>query len=83
MFDDDDSLLEHVRRLAAEFPNADEKVSHGGPAFFTKKVFACYGGSLEVDGEWIEHPHSIMAQPDVLEDRRTDLIASTQPSTRR
>jgi len=86
MFDDDDPFLERIRRLAAEFPNADEKVSHGRPAFFTKKIFAYYGGSLKVDGEWIQHPHSIMVLPDdsdrraLLEDERTFIPAYLGPS---
>jgi len=52
MFDDDDPLLAQVRALALALPEADEKVSHGRPAFFTKKVFCIYGGSLKIDGEW-------------------------------
>ncbi len=86
MFDDDDPCLERVRRLAAQFPGADEKVSHGRPAFFTKRVFAYYGGSLKIDGEWIEHPHSILVQPDegdrqsLLEDDRTFVPAYLGPS---
>jgi len=77
MFDDDDPFLERVRELAAALPGSDEKVSHGRPAFFTKKVFAYYGGSLKVDGVWIQHPRSVMLRPDesdrraLLEDRRT------------
>lgn len=31
---------------------------------FTKKVFAYYGGSIKVDGEWVQHPHSIVVLPD-------------------
>lgn len=69
MFDDDDPVLARVRELAARFPGADEKVSHGRPAFFTKKVFAYYGGSLKVDDDWVEHDRSIIVQPDP-EDRR-------------
>jgi predicted DNA-binding protein (MmcQ/YjbR family) len=86
MFDDDDSFLEQVRRLAVAFPNADEKVSHGRPAFFTKKVFAYYGGSLKVDGDWIEHPHSVIVLPDdsdrraLLEDARAFVPAYLGPS---
>ncbi len=86
MFDDDDAILERVRHLAAELPNTGEKVSHGRPAFFTKKVFAYYGGSLRVDGEWIEHAHSIVVQPDesdrraLLEDDRTYVPAYLGPS---
>lgn len=86
MFDDDDPYLERVRRLAAALPNTGEKVSHGRPAFFTKKVFAYYGGSLKVDGEWVEHPCSVMVQPDesdrraLLEDERTFVPAYLGPS---
>jgi hypothetical protein len=44
MFDHDDPYLGRVRELAQALPGADMKVSHGRPAFFTKKVFAYYGG---------------------------------------
>ena len=64
MFDDADPHLARVRALARALPGADEKVSHGRPAFFTKKVFAYYGGSLKRDGEWVEHPHSLTVLPD-------------------
>ena len=86
MYDDDDPYLERVRRLAHRFPSADEKVSHGRPAFFTKKVFAYYGGSLEVDGEWVQHPHSLVVLPDeadrraLTEDDRTYVPAYLGPS---
>lgn len=85
MFDDDDPLLARVRELAMAFPGADEKVSHGRPAFFTKKVFAYYGGSLKVDGEWVQHPHSIVVAPDpadqaaLLEDPRVYVPAYLGP----
>ena len=86
MFDDDDPFLEQLRRLALALPNADEKVSHGRPAFFTKKVFAYYGGSLKVGGDWIEHPRSVIVQPDgsdrraLLDDARTFVPAYLGPS---
>lgn len=67
MFDDDDPLLARVRALALALPNADEKVSHGRPAFFTKKVFAYYGGSVRVDGEWVQHPQALLILPEVDE----------------
>jgi predicted DNA-binding protein (MmcQ/YjbR family) len=73
MFDDDDPVLVRVRELALAFPGADEKVSHGRPAFFTKKVFAYYGGSLKVDGEWVQHPQSVMVLVD--DDEREALLA--------
>jgi predicted DNA-binding protein (MmcQ/YjbR family) len=86
MFDDDDPLLARVREVAASFPGAAEKVSHGRPAFFTKKVFAYYGGSLRVDGDWVQHPQSIVVQPDpadrpaLLQDRRVYVPAYLGPS---
>jgi predicted DNA-binding protein (MmcQ/YjbR family) len=64
MFDDDDPYLARVRELALDLPSAAEKVSHGRPAFFTKKVFAYYGGSIKVDGEWVQHGHSLIVLPD-------------------
>jgi len=76
MFDDDDPVLAHVRELARSFPDAEEKVSHGRPAFFTKKVFAYYGASVRDDGDWVQHPAAIVVVPDpddrpaLLEDPR-------------
>lgn len=64
MFDDDDPYLARVRELAAALPDTAEKISHGRPAFYTKKVFAYYGGSLKVAGDWVQHPHSLVVQPD-------------------
>ncbi len=64
MFDDDDPFLIRVRKLALAMPGADEKVSHGRPAFFTKKVFAYYGASVRVDGDWVQHPRSILVRPE-------------------
>lgn len=64
MFDDDDPVLARVRELALALPGADVKVSHGRPAFFTKKVFAYYGGSRKVDDGYVEHPTSIIVVPD-------------------
>ena len=69
MFDDEDPLLRRVRRIALGLPGADEKVSHGRPAFFTKKVFLYYGGSLKVDGEYVQHGQSVILRPDAEEAR--------------
>jgi predicted DNA-binding protein (MmcQ/YjbR family) len=86
MFDDDDPVLGRVRELALAFPGADVKVSHGRPAFFTTKVFAYYGGSLRVDGDWVQHAHSIVVLPDpgdrqaLLEDARVYVPAYLGPS---
>lgn len=86
MFDDDDPVLARVRAIAATFPGAAEKVSHGRPAFFTEKVFAYYGGSLKVGGEWVQYPQSVVVQPDpadrpaLLEDPRVYVPAYLGPS---
>ena len=86
MFDDDDPLLARVRELAAAFPGADMKVSHGRPAWFTKKIFAYYGGSVKVDGIYEQHEQSVMVLPDpgdrqaLLEDARTFVPAYLGPS---
>lgn len=64
MFDDADPVLARVRELALALPDAAEKVSHGRPAFFTKKVFAYYGASVRADGEWIAHDQCIVVRPD-------------------
>lgn len=64
MFDDDDPYLARVRALALARPEASEKISHGRPAFHTVKVFAYYGGSQRIDGEWVQHEHAVMVQPD-------------------
>lgn len=69
MFADDDPVLARVRELALAFPGADEKVSHGRPAFFTKKIYAYYGGSVKVDGEYVQHGQSLLVLPD-SDDRR-------------
>lgn len=64
MFDDDDPRLARVRTMALALPDAREKVSHGRPTFFTTKVFATYGGSRRVDGQWVAYPHHLLVQPD-------------------
>lgn len=64
MFDPDDPLLSRVRAIALAFSEADEKVSHGRPAFFTQKVFCYFGGSQRIDEEWVAHDAAIMVRPD-------------------
>jgi predicted DNA-binding protein (MmcQ/YjbR family) len=76
MFDDDDPVLARVRELALAMPGAQEKVSHGRPAFFTKKVFCYYGGSVKVDGEYLQHPQSIVVLAE--DDERRALLEMEQ-----
>ena len=86
MFDDDDPMLARVRDIALAFPGADEKVSHGRPAFFTTKVFAYFGGSIRVDGQWVQHPAAVVVLPDpddrlaLLDDVRVWVPAYLGPS---
>ncbi len=86
MYDDDDPVLARVREIALALPGAAEKVSHGRPAFFTTKVFAYYGGSLKVDGDWVQHPQSVMVRLDpedhatLLGDPRSFVPAYLGPS---
>lgn len=86
MFDDDDPYLMRTRELVATFPGTAEKVSHGRPAFFTRKVLAYYGGSLKVGDAWVQHPNSlvVLADPDdrrsLLEDHRVYVPAYLGPS---
>lgn len=49
MYDDHDPLLRRLRSIALGFPDAQEKVAHGRPTFFTTKVFGYYGGSIKGD----------------------------------
>lgn len=69
MFDKDDPMLARVRDIALALPGAAEKISHGHPAFFTTRVFAYYGGSIKVDGEYEQHEQSLVVHPDVDEAR--------------
>ena len=86
MFDDDDQFLARLRDLASTLPGSAEKVSHGRPAFYTAKVFAYYGGSIKVDGVYVQHPHALIVLPDsadrqaLLEEDRVFLPAYLAPS---
>lgn len=86
MFDDDDPYLARVRELALALPEAAEKVSHGRPAFFTKKLFCCYGGAIKLDGTWVQHPQALLVQADdderhaLLDDERSFVPAYWGPS---
>jgi len=67
MYDPDDPILARVRSVALAFPGADEKESHGRPAFYTGKVFGYYGGSIRVDGDWEAHDQAVLFLPDPVE----------------
>ena len=68
MFDDDDPMLERVRAIALSLPEAQEKISHGRPAFFTRKVFAHYGGTEKLaSGEMVQHPQALLVLLDPMD----------------
>jgi predicted DNA-binding protein (MmcQ/YjbR family) len=64
MFDPADPVLARVGAICLALPEADEKISHGRPAFFTNRVFAYYGGSERIEGAWVAHDSAIMVRPD-------------------
>lgn len=86
MFDDDDPMLARVRGIAFALPGVAEKISHGRPVFFTKKLFVYYGGAVRLDGQWTQHEHAliVLVEPEdrlaTLEDRRFFVPAYLGPS---
>ncbi len=75
-YHDDDPLLGRVRDLALALPGAGEKVSHGRPTFFTRKVFAIFGGVVKGDhrsdalGQALVFLPDEAERPALLEDER-------------
>lgn len=72
-FHDDDPLLIEVRAICLALPEAAEKISHGHPNFFTKKVFAVYGGMVKGDHSAETYSRSMLFLPDP--DERGALLA--------
>lgn len=72
-YSDDDPLLVEVRRVCLALPGAAEKISHGHPNFFTKKVFAVYGGVVKGDHSADTYGQSMLFLPDP--DERQALLA--------
>ena len=76
MFDTGDPYLRRLREICLALPGADEKVSHGRPNFFTRKVFAIYGGVVKGNHDPEPYRHAVIVQPDesdraaLLEDPR-------------
>ncbi len=64
MFAPDDPLLARLRGIAFALPGAREKLSHGHPAFHTVKVFAYFGGSQRIGGEWVRHERAVLFLPE-------------------
>ena len=59
--------------MCLALPEAAEKVSHGHPNFFTKKVFAVYGGVVKGDHAADTYSQSMLFLPDP--DEREALLA--------
>lgn len=64
MFEPDDAILARLRQICLALPEADEKVAHGRPTFFTKKVFAYYGGSVKGEADREAYGRSLLFAPD-------------------
>ncbi len=86
VYDDVDPLLGGVRSACLALPGASEKVSHGRPCFFTKKVFAIYGGVTKGDHSSGRYDQSVLFLPDpgetesLLQDARFFVPAYWGPS---
>ena len=63
-FDDADPVLKRLREICLAFPGADVKVSHGRPAFFTKKIFAGYGAVLKGEHHTGEFDQALIFMPE-------------------
>ena len=63
MFDGTDLYLDRLRAICLALPGADEKVSHGRPNFFTRKVFAIYGGVLKGDHDPEPYRQALLVLP--------------------
>lgn len=67
MFDDADPVLGRLKEICLALPGADIKISHGRPAFFTKKIFAGYGAVLKGDHDSARYDRAVVFMPDQLE----------------
>lgn len=67
MFDDDDPVLGRLREICLALPGTQMKVSHGRPAFFTKKIFAMYGAVVKGDHDSSRFDQALVFLPDSAE----------------
>ncbi len=63
-FDENDPALVKLREIALALPGADSKVSHGRPAFFTKKIFAMFGAVVKGEHHSGEYDQALVFLPD-------------------
>lgn len=67
MFENDDPVLARLSELCLVLPGADMKVSHGRPAFFTKKIFAGYGAVVKGEHDSDRYNSALLFMPDPSE----------------
>ncbi len=63
---EDDPYLAELRRICLALPEASEKESHGHPNFYTKKVFALFGGVVKGDHYNDRWSQSVLVLPNLL-----------------
>jgi len=66
-FDASDPVLHRLSEICLALPSADHKISHGRPAFFTKKIFAIYGAVTKGDHPAGDHDQALVFMPDAEE----------------
>lgn len=64
MIDQNSPHLVTLRRICLSLPGAAEKLSHGRPAFFTKKIFAIFGGVERGDHHSGRYDEAVLLLPD-------------------
>jgi hypothetical protein len=85
-YSEDDPFLARVREVCLSLPEAAEKISHGHPNFFTRKVFAVYGGMVKGDHASDAFSQALLVLPDpderlaLVEDPRFFVPAYYGPS---
>ncbi|MFT4293969.1 MAG: MmcQ/YjbR family DNA-binding protein [Micropruina sp.] len=62
----DDPYLARLRPLCLGLPEASEKESHGQPNFYTRKVFAVFGGVVKGDHDSDRWSQSVLILPNLL-----------------
>ena len=61
-----DAYLSRLREICLALPEASEKESHGHPNFYTRKVFAVYGGVVKGDHYSDRWSQSVLVLPNLL-----------------
>jgi hypothetical protein len=64
MIDQNSPHLICLRQICLRLPGAAEKVSHGRPVFFTKKIFAVFGGVEKGDHHSGRYDEAVLLLPD-------------------